>query len=583
MSHLSEQMKPELMKSKLKILHLEDSLADSELVHSIIKHGGIDHDYFLVENQKEYLNILATEKIDLILSDFSLPGYSGKEAMLVARDKYPEMPFIFVSGVLGENIAIEALLGGVTDYVLKNNLERLVPSIKRALHEFELETKHKQAETALIESERKYKELINEVNDGYFITDSQGIITFANNAMAKILGYSSPEELAGLSVTELIKSSNNTEFNNIFKNSVENKNMIDGLEIEILGPDRNSIYIEINAIPLLRDSDLIGMQGVIHEITERKLAEYNLIEKNKQIESQNEIYILINKELAFLLEEKQKSASELVIANIQKAAEEKYKLLIEEKNRDITNSINYAFRIQQAKLPRKEEIFASLPQCFILFKPKDIVSGDFYFFYKNHQTVFIAAADCTGHGVPGALMSMIGSEKLYEAFAQSSDTSEVLKLLNQGIKNSLRQSDSNESTRDGMDIAICSINPLDGKIVYAGANIPFWLIRNGTSDFEEIKGTRYAIGGLTDYNQLFESHALKLNKGDTFYLTTDGYAHQFDGTGSKKLSSIKFMEILLGIQELSMKDQEKYLDNYIETWRDKTEQVDDILVIGVRM
>jgi len=318
------------MKPKLKILHLEDSLEDSELIHSIIKIGGIEHDYYLVENQKEYLNILETEKIDLILSDFSLPGYSGKEAMLVAREKYSEMPFIFVSGAMGENVAIEALLGGVTDYVLKTDLERLVPSIKRALREYELEAKHKQDEAALVESERKYKELINELNDGYFITDSQGKITFANNAMAKILGYTCAEELAGIYATELIKSSNKKEFNTIFKNSIENKNNINGLEIEMLRFDSNSIYLEINAIPLLRDSALIGMQGVIHEITERKLSEIKLIETNKQIESQNELYILINKELALLLAEKQKSASELVVANIKKEAEEKYKQLIEE-------------------------------------------------------------------------------------------------------------------------------------------------------------------------------------------------------------------------------------------------------------
>jgi hypothetical protein len=133
------------------------------------------------------------------------------------------------------------------------------------------------------------------------------------------------------------------------------------------------------------------------------------------------------------------------------------KKLIELKNTEITDSINYALRIQQAQLPDKKEIYSQLPDSFILFKPKDIVSGDFYFFRKKGNLVFIAAADCTGHGVPGALMSMLGAEKLSEAVLRSSDTSEILTRLNKGIKTSLRQSVADDATRDGMDIALCSI------------------------------------------------------------------------------------------------------------------------------
>ena len=154
---------------------------------------------------------------------------------------------------------------------------------------------------------------------------------------------------------------------------------------------------------------------------------------------------------------KQKQKANWIITQ-QKVEVEKQKELVELKNKEITDSINYAKRIQQAKLPKKEEIYALLPQSFVLFKPKDIVSGDFYFFHKKEQTVFIAAADCTGHGVPGAFMSMIGSEKLEDAVSQTSDTSEILTLLNKGIKGSLHQSEMNESTRDGMDIALLRID-----------------------------------------------------------------------------------------------------------------------------
>lgn len=257
---------------------------------------------------------------------------------------------------------------------------------------------------------------------------------------------------------------------------------------------------------------------------------------------------------------------------------------IKEKNKDITDSITYAKRIQQAKLLTKEEIQTILPNSFVLFKPKDIVSGDFYFFHKKDKTIFLAAVDCTGHGVPGAFMSLIGSEKLDDALSQSTDTSEILKLLNKGVKTSLRQSNDNEeSTRDGMDIALCSIDTESGVVHYAGANRPLWIIRNGKAEIEEIKATKKAIGGFTDDNQHFETHTLKLQQGDSFYIFSDGYADTFGGANGKKLTTKKFKELLISMQDKPTVDQELILDNFIENWKAGTEQVDDILVIGTRL
>lgn len=325
-----------------------------------------------------------------------------------------------------------------------------------------------------------------------------------------------------------------------------------------------------------------------HKEKEKRAAELviahnELIIEHKEKEKRAAELIIANKEINFQNKEREKRETELTIANILKEEAEKSKIAIEEKNKSITDSINYAKRIQQAKLPKKDEIYSSLPQCFVLFKPKDIVSGDFYFFHKNEKSLFIVAADCTGHGVPGAFMSMIGSEKLDDAVAHSSNTSEILNHLNRGIKHSLHQSNSDESTRDGMDIAICSIDIKNFIVKYAGANRPFWLIRNGKTEIEEIKGTKKAIGGLTEDNQHFDTHELNLQQGDTFYISTDGYADQFGGQTGKKLMTKKFKEILLDIQHKTMPEQESHLDNFVENWREDAEQVDDILVIGVRM
>lgn len=293
--------------------------------------------------------------------------------------------------------------------------------------------------------------------------------------------------------------------------------------------------------------------------------------------------IISNKEQKLQTEEKENRAAEFALVNRQKIEVEISKHIVEEKNKNITDSINYARRIQEAKLPKKENIYASLPQSFVLFKPKDIVSGDFYFFHRNHKYIFIAAADCTGHGVPGAFMSMIGSEQLMDAVTQSTDTSEILKSLNKGIKKSLHQTSSSESTRDGMDIAICSVDAENRIVKFAGANRPLWVIRKNQKRIEEIKAIKKAIGGLTDDNQNFPTHELQLQHGDTFYISTDGYADQFGGQYGKKLMTKRFKEILIDIQDKPMTDQKIYLENYIENWKTGTEQVDDILVIGVRL
>jgi serine phosphatase RsbU (regulator of sigma subunit) len=259
------------------------------------------------------------------------------------------------------------------------------------------------------------------------------------------------------------------------------------------------------------------------------------------------------------------------------------KKLLQEKNKDITDSINYAKRIQQSKLPIKSDFTTLFADSFILFKPKDIVSGDFYYFQQTKNSIFIAAADCTGHGVPGAIMSMICSEKLEEAISTSENTSEILTLVNKRVKLSLKQTEGEESTRDGMDIALCSVNKENCIVKYSGANRPLWIIRKGQNTVEEIKPTKSAIGGITSDHQYFDSHEIKLQEGDTIYIFTDGYADQFNGKTGKKIKTKKLKDILQDIQLKTMNEQEKHLDYFLENWKSGTEQVDDILMIGIRL
>jgi len=331
-------------------------------------------------------------------------------------------------------------------------------------------------------------------------------------------------------------------------------------------------------------------QAVIQAEQDRKDAERKLEERKQQIILYfiSGILILILGFAIFAYRsylQKQRDNKELDVRN--KKIEAAYSI-IEEKNREITDSINYARRIQHAILPERQTIEKSFPQSFVLFKPKDIVSGDFYWMHKSDGHTLIAAADCTGHGVPGGFMSMIGSEKLNDAALQNSDTGKILSLLNKGIKKSLHQSEEQDTTRDGMDIALCKAAPLNppdrGTLLeFSGANRPLWIIRKGSNEVEEIKADKRAIGGFTEGEQNFQTHSIQLQKGDSFYIFSDGYADQFGGPQGKKLSTKKFREMLLSIQNLSMQEQLKFLDKSLEDWKLDREQLDDVLVIGIRV
>lgn len=253
-------------------------------------------------------------------------------------------------------------------------------------------------------------------------------------------------------------------------------------------------------------------------------------------------------------------------------------------HKDIKDSINYASKIQNAMLPDEALLKASFAESFILFKPKDTLSGDFYWFKKEQDTFYIAAADCTGHGIPGALMSMIGMEKLNSAILHTAEPNDILNQLNKNIEIALCLSTQHEHSNDGMDIGLCSININTNQLKFAGANRPLWIVRKGQKQVEEIKGTKKAIGGNTNISSPgFENHTIAINKGDCFYLFSDGYVDQFGGKSGKKIMTKKFKEILIDIQNKSMTDQEIHLNQFIENWKSSTEQVDDVLVIGVRV
>jgi serine phosphatase RsbU (regulator of sigma subunit) len=258
---------------------------------------------------------------------------------------------------------------------------------------------------------------------------------------------------------------------------------------------------------------------------------------------------------------------------------------------DITDSINYAKRLQTAILPTKDILENWFPKSFILFKPRDIVSGDFYWSanlsFEDKQIKYAVVADCTGHGVPGAFMSMIGADKLNNIIIEKrvTEVSEIAMALNKSVKVAMRQNDRDSQTKDGMDLAIVSIQGLsDGnaQINYAGANRPLWIIKRDGS-FEEIKPNKMSIGGYTETDYAFQSHARTLEKGERIFMFTDGFPDQFGGKDSKKFMTKQLRDLVLTMQTNDIKVIGETLNQAFIKWQGKEDQVDDVLMWGIEI
>jgi len=265
------------------------------------------------------------------------------------------------------------------------------------------------------------------------------------------------------------------------------------------------------------------------------------------------------------------------------------KATIEHKNLEMTDSIKYAKNIQEALLPAITNLRKDFPESFVLYMPKDIVSGDFYWFANRDGKHLFAAADCTGHGVPGAFMSIIGNSLLNEIIGEQHiyQPAEILNNLHVGVKTALNHNKGEFERRDGMDIALCSFNKENRTLEYAGANRALWIYRKDTTDKAEIiKPDKFPIGGLEfdfEVKRQFTNHTIQLQKDDCIYIFSDGYADQFGGEKGKKFMVANLQRTFAEITNKPMEEQYQHLRKVFTDWRGAYEQIDDVLVIGVRI
>lgn len=272
-----------------------------------------------------------------------------------------------------------------------------------------------------------------------------------------------------------------------------------------------------------------------------------------------------------------------ILSEINKSLQKAY-LEIEEQKKHIEDSIHYAKRIQNAILPPDEYVSKLLPDAFILYLPKDIVSGDFYWLTHKQGKTFVAAVDCTGHGVPGAFMSIVGNNQLNYAVnvRNASTPHDILDALNEGVTRALRQTRVSSSVKDGMDIALVSINNDWTKLEYAGAYNPLYLVRDG--ELMQYQADKFPVGGyMGEKLKTFTRNEIDLVKGDVLYIFSDGFADQFGGPKERKFMVKRFRELLLKIHEEPMQEQKEILYQILEDWRGDLPQIDDILIIGIRI
>ena len=258
------------------------------------------------------------------------------------------------------------------------------------------------------------------------------------------------------------------------------------------------------------------------------------------------------------------------------------KVELELKDKNITDSLIYAQRIQEALLPSETYFRKHFEDSFIFFKPKDIVSGDFYWIGEKGDKVFVVAADCTGHGVPGALMSMIGLKIIEKTINEDNIEipSKILAVMNIGLEKTFsREKNIGTIIRDGMDIGLCIIDRKRKKVEYAGAFLPLYLIRDGS--IVEIMADKIIIG-MNPGGQPYTDHEIDLLDNDIFYIFSDGYVDQFGGSENKKFMYRRFRYLLLTIHSFPVNDQKAILEENIKTWMGLNEQVDDMMVIGFR-
>jgi len=378
-------------------------------------------------------------------------------------------------------------------------------------------------------------QILDKLNTLIVVLNKSGSIEYVSKSAQQLLGYN-PQDLLGNAWWEIIRFSKpeGEEVKYKILKTFDNQSITtQTFEHKLKTSAGGTKWVRWN-VSYLNEDQLIGIG---YDITDNKLNEKRLTENNKQLLEQN---------------------------------------------KDITDSIYYAQRIQQSILQTQEQLRHYFNNSFLLYKPKDIVSGDYYWFYEDELYKYIAAIDCTGHGVPGAMMSMVANSMFKEVFMNRkiSHPSDILKALDEELEKSINKN-QDATFNDGMDVSLIRINKSNNELAFAGAFRSILISRDGETT--ELKGSRYPIGFYSGIIKQFNTQLFQLQKNDSVYLFTDGFIDQFGGEKNKKLNKSNFKDLLTTIQDMNMDEQEAFLEYSFNNWKQDNDQTDDVLVIGVKI
>lgn len=477
----------------------------------------------MAEMGTKYESEKKQKEIELLNKDKEL-----KESVLAKKESDIQKQTIQRNAlVLGLSLVVILLIFIFRSYKSKQKANVLLEDKNASINK-----QNKLIEEKNVELE-KLSIVARETVNGVIIADASGEIEWANQGFTRLFGYDI-EEFKKIRGSNLLQASSNPEISKLIAHGVNEKKSVSYEAINITSSGKE-LWMQSTLTPILDDNGSLKKIVVIDsDITELKKAEK----------------------------------------------------LILKKNRDITDSIEYAQRIQHAMLPSENEMKKYLNEFALFYAPKDIVSGDFYWLYGEengkHKKIVVAVADCTGHGVPGALMSMIGSDQLNRIVREEKQFSpgKILTELNKSIKKAMQQVDV--ASKDGMEIGICLIDTEKMEICFAGANRPGYFFKN-ISDLVEINFDRRAIGGDTPFEYDFKEERFSYNVNDVLYLFSDGYADQFGGENRKKFLSSHFKQLLIGMQDRHMSVQEQLIKEKHISWKGKNIQIDDVTVLGMKL
>lgn len=377
--------------------------------------------------------------------------------------------------------------------------------------------------------------ILDKLNALVVVLNNDGSADYVNRSAQQLLGYTN-DELLGYNWWEATRFSKpegievKRKILGLFKNKSASTQTFEHLLKTSYGGKK---WVSWN-VSYLNEDQLIGIG---YDITEKKNNERKLIEQNEQLLEQN---------------------------------------------KDITASIVYAKRIQESILQTPEKIREVFEQSFLLYKPKDIVSGDYYWFYEDENFKYASAVDCTGHGVPGAMMSMVANSAFKEVFLNRkiSEPGKILHALDNELEKAFSRN-KNEPFNDGMDVGLVQLNKRTKELKFSGAFRSI-LIAN-TSMVTEYRGSRYPLGFYSGVDKKFDTISVQLEEGDHVYLYSDGYVDQFGGENNKKLNKVNFKELIRTASEMPIDEQESFLEYSFNNWKQETEQTDDVLVIGIKV